>query len=853
MNHTDDAISVSSCDSNCSQTDRHTELSNLISLRRLDAMMDTLSNPPKTPDNAMLAPFKPPPWISKTNLLYNDRSLWSHPSRILCAGMVFIFEKAKEEKMEKTDRKVLLVQFIKLYFAWCKDVKARRSKGPPKVASMAIAPWLVDSCSYCRVCPVDVHCGEFCKSCFEFQKAQYFNESKSNNLVSSTDFHLDFKSIQRLNDSADVYNKNIGFVGSLLFVHQHDSLVQRVISRTGLILEEGLTLCKLLVISYVPSKYLSSEQVQKIVLEKNDQYEEDWEEAGGLFYILPLFGTYQSSYLPQYCKYIENEQSPVDLALLKLDGIIGMTYIQLKNRLNQTRKLIESVDRIIFSVGKIAGSKEVESTPSLSYSHMKSYTSNDIVDVREIDVDTNSLNCITSHGDSVQKSLSELRRLCSIMRLYCSSQEFSTVLSKLNAVSISRHIVGTSDDDIFCASRGRAWKNHFEVSSTASKRRKLYDKPNSKTASDTNTSSWYLKNLFVFDAVGVVQEGKCQLFYTDFVFWDRNVFNRAWTKQRMERMKEMNKKMAAQQLQSPSNLVDRTKIVVLQKRTKTSIRPNDVMDQDYYREDDKEQNTNENEKYPGLGWGFELILWPDEILRIGRVANSSPAHCAGLKPNDKILSIDGTPSCMIRTKTDLANRLLGCNLSKESLVEENIAPMPYLYQEQCGGMVKDILVLEIQKDTKTEVANSFHSRERTSVANNLNQSVQPVQHRLLITATEESLTHSKKNKMSELHQQKTIQCSNAPQQPINHLPDSIENILTMEHLYTPGVNSCFFTMAECAVLIEAMRRNCPKLSVRLLTPRYDPFRVDEEYRARIIPYIERNSLSCIPRLSETQW
>ena len=118
----------------------------------------------------------PPPWMSNTNLFYSDRSLWNHPSRILCAGMVSIFERSKKEGTDKAFRKDLLAQFVRLYVAWCKDVKGRRSKGPPKVATMATAPWLIVSCSSCRIRPVDFQCGELCITCFQLQESQQYSK-----------------------------------------------------------------------------------------------------------------------------------------------------------------------------------------------------------------------------------------------------------------------------------------------------------------------------------------------------------------------------------------------------------------------------------------------------------------------------------------------------------------------------------------------------------------------------------------------------------------------------------------------------------------------------------------------------
>jgi hypothetical protein len=778
--------------------------------------------------------------------------------------MVSIFERAKEEAIEEIDRKDLLVQFIKLYFAWCKDVKARRSRGPPKVATMAITPWLVDSCSYCRVCPVDVKCGELCTSCFQLCNAQKLTGNKSNGLIHSNDFHLYLKSVQTFNGySVGAYDKYAGFVGSLLFIHQNDSLIQRVVTRTGLVMEEGLTLCKLLVISYIPSEYLTPEKVKHLVLEKNDDDADDWKNASGIFYLLPLFGIYQSSYLPQFYTYLEKGQGPVDLTLTKLDGIIGMTYLQLRNRLNQTRKMVESVDSFIYSHGKIAGSNEIDSSQSLSKHQVDSDTCDDIVSMREFDFDSPSSRCISPHEDLVQNSLSDVRRSRSVMELYSSSQEFSNVLSNLNAISISRHIVGTGDDDTFCSIRGKAWKNHFNVSSTSSKRRKLHDTSSLNTSIDTNVSSSYLKDLFVFDSVNLVQEGKCQLYYTDFVFW-----NRASSKRRMERIKEMNRILAAQLLHSPLNLNDRMRVIVLQRIKRNSACQNDDTDEEYSPEVDDEQNDRDKEKYPGLGWGFELILWPDKILRVGRVAKSSPADFAGLKPNDKILSVDGIPSAMIRTRADLAYHLLGCHQKQKSVVEENFAPMPYLYKEQYGGKIKDIVVLQVQNDEKSGAATSLSSGGNVSAVNRLNQPRQPLQHHLLVAKkAKEPLGRSRQNQKNEIRQQETIQSTHSSQQQ-NHssqqqnhssqqqnhiLPHPVENILTMKHLYTPSFNACFFTLAECAVLIEAMRRNCPKLAIRLLTPRYDPFRVDEEYKTRLKPYIERYGVSCFPKLSEIQW
>lgn len=840
-NHSDDAISVSSCDSKDDLTERHVDLSHLISLRRLDAIMETLSKPIQMLDKNII----PPPWMSNTNLFYSDRSLWNHPSRILCAGMVSIFERSKKEGTDKAFRKDLLAQFVRLYVAWCKDVKGRRSKGPPKVATMATAPWLIVSCSSCRIRPVDFQCGELCITCFQLQESQQYSKC----LDPLNDFQPDLNAIQTSIDSIVAYDRNTGFVGSLLFVNQHDSLIQSVISRTGLVMEEGLTLCKFLVISYIPSKYLTSDKVQKLVLEKNDEYVEEWQNTSGLFFILPLLGTYQSNYLPQYCKFRADGQSPLDLPLLQLDGVIGMTPFQFQNRLNQTRKIIESVDRIIYSTGKIAGLKEVDSISSLCQNQVDSGSFNDIVSMRERDADDPFSPCIVPSCDSFQNTLSDLRRSCAIMGPYCLSQEFSEVLSKLNAISISRQIVGRGDDDAFCSSRGKAWEHHSDAHTNARKRRKLF-----RTTVDIDASSSYLKDMVVFDAVNVVHERKCQLYYTDFVFWDKNVYNRIWTKRRMDTMKEMNKIMAGQHLCAPSNLNDRTKLVVLQRTRRKFGSLNGDVGEDYHSEDNTVKEGDDTENYPGLGWGFELTLWSDNMLRVGRVAKSSPAYCAGLQPNDKVLSVDGVPSFMIQTKTELANHLLGGHLKENILVEENIAQMPYLYQEQCGGSIKEIVVLEVQNDTKNQAAFPLNSGNEKSTANKLKQPNQPVKHRLLISAgTEAPLDRPIGAEKIVLHQQKSIHLTHSTQQPIRHLPHQVENILKNKDLYSPGVNACFFTMAECAVLIEAMRRNCPKLSMRLLTPRYDPFRVDEEYNIRLKPYIEKHGISCIPRLSEDQW
>lgn len=141
----------------------------------------------------------------------------------------------------------------------------------------------------------------------------------------------------------------------------------------------------------------------------------------------------------------------------------------------------------------------------------------------------------------------------------------------------------------------------------------------------------------------------------------------------------------------------------------------------------------------------------------------------------------------------------------------------------------------------------------------LPQQPQPVQiqHRPLSTPQQ----HHPQHQYHPRHQYHPPQQQQQQQQHTRNLnlPEQLvdtgdkRELLQFKHLYQTSVNDCFLSLAETSVLVHAISNNHPKLSTRLLNPRYSLRRVNDEYTQRIKPHIEAHGYNEIPDLNHAMW
>jgi len=849
--HDDDggAISIESDSSNEARSINASHLKH-ISLRRLDQIMEVIKEGSFHGKTVLYTP----PWCHREGLCWVNRSVLKNPKRLLCTGMFLIVEYAKYlgYGTEKIDE--LIATFIRTFVPMCMDgIGDFNGFQSLKVFSgRNFLPWLSISCENCFVRPArknECKC-DFCANSVKTSIEMPLVNRQRPELRSQMDpSEKIFDTEKVLSHDVIKYDLYSSFIGTSFIVDMDDPLIIGVCEKTKLIVDEGRRDAELVIISYVPKDLLSRKERDYLVYEQfSEVHDERWGKANGLFFILPILSYWQLDFISKFCHVQVSNKCPSESEMLKLEGMIAMTPTELLARLQRSSHIVTAVNRSVASIVTKFGSAEL---PMMIFEKGNEYTSQSDALVHDC-YDTLGILTYSLRENESSNRLFETCFLASVVDYLVSSTLSNALsLSKMNRYPCRLQDRGYYNDD----SKRNRMSNYF---------RKVTSK---QLGSDSSSMLSIMYGMVVVEPFLAQKNGECELCYTDLIHWeprDKNKMTKSGKKitysfkQLKNRLSKISLLKPACAL-NPNNTSEYKEITIVMHR-ECDRREADSDDEYFPHESNHFLHSKKSSliKFYGKGWGLELVRWADEkhVLRVGRIAPLSPAEKSGLRPHDVVKCINGKPvRDSYHSNADLASSLLRelCDIEKDRKILKD-ANILYLHELRNKASVRGPVVLSILRSAKNKkciVENNIEVGSATTlispqpqISTKSNVSTQNnvrFHHPITTDQNNHNVIHADANSHDILINQ-----------PPTFIKPQIE-ILHRKHLYRSGVNGTFLTIAETAVLMMAIELNHPKLSLRLLSPRYPSARVNEEYVYRIKPFLEKNGINSIPKLDELMW
>jgi hypothetical protein len=845
----DGAISIESDSSNEKSSTDSTHLKH-ICLRRLDQIMELIKGGSFHGKSVIYTP----PWCLRERLCWVNKTLLNNPKRLLCTGMFLIIESAKSNGYDREKLDELIATFIRTfvstYFDGIGDFNCY--KGLDIFSARKFLPWLSISCEKCFVRPAqntEFKC-HFCTNSVMVTAVsadtRQLPEFKSH--VNPSDKTFDYEKV--LSHEVIKYDLNSSFVGTSFIVDMDDPLIFGVCQKTKLKVDEGRRNVELLIVSYVPKELLSIKERGYLVYEEfSEVLDERWRTADGLFFILPILSYLQIDFISKFCQIQVANKCPSESEMLKLEGIIAMTPSELVSRLQRSSHMVTAVNRAVASIVVQFGSAEL---PMMIFEKKNK----EITESHVLACDCHDTLSALSYALTENESSNRFFETCFFswaIDYVVSSPTLNTslILSEKNR---QQYVFSLQDRGYFSPDGAENCKiKHF--------RELLSDHGN-----DSSSMLSILYGLVAVEPFPAQKNGECELCYTDLVNWEPRNKNRMTKseKKMTYAFKQMKLYLSQISLLKPACALTQNNLSEYEEISIVMHRECDQVEGDYNLNDSdsdeeysprKSNNPLHNNECPhkfyGKGWGLELVRWSSEkhLLRVGRIAPSSPAEKSGLRPHDVVKCINGiVVRDSYHSNSDIANILLGevCIVEKSKKIEKG-ATIPYLHELRNKAPVRGPVVLNIlrsEKNKKSMVENDVEESNTAFVVAPRSQTSRQ--------------TNSRPDHPQEAYQKKYSQIHGIAKHrntSINQPPPSVSpiEILHRKHLYRTGVNDTFLTIAETAVMMMAIELNHPKLSLRLLSPRYPSHRVNEEYVYRIKPFLERNGMHSIPKLNQQMW
>ena len=300
------------------------------------------------------------------------------------------------------------------------------------------------------------------------------------------------------------------------------------------------------------------------------------------------------------------------------------------------------------------------------------------------------------------------------------------------------------------------------------------------------------------------------------------------------------------------------------------------------------------DSYSGMGWGLQLLKWPNSDITVGRVLPNSPASSL-LQTNDVILKINGRDAkemesngllsaallCLLEKKTifDASNFLDG-EASTKTLLDSISSPCcgpvvleiyrfkAKLHENERGSFAPVETDIQSTQSECSEIPPCDPMQHSSKVSSYKDQSkgthfVSTVTNRKIasqMTSLSDYPTASllKNNYQGE---SQTTSHSSLPGQcsPSRNMSRFGEPKQTMHYsyvqrsdLYKQGFPGSILTRVETAVLLHSFRVQSPFLGLRLLTPRYMQHVVRQDYDAFISGPARENPFE-IPLIPKGVW
>ncbi len=840
-----------------------------VSLRRIHEMMDyVIAKAQGKPLSSNSSPFVVPPWDKDrgAKLSWSD-GLQDQPFHLLCRGMGLIVNRKWESNCFQEHQSELRMRFIKLFVSWCldstdKELSERQTCGPPPVAFNAVTPWLFQGCSICKVrrvstkeesCVCDsVECEKINqKRTFAHSKASTEGDKQNDNDEGQIEYSLFTDQLQ--------YDYYSSFVGTTILVSPDDPILKSFEQKSKVKVEAMNGPFVLVVVSYLPSAFVTKEANIGIVTEVPALSSEESEESG-LFHLIPLISDKQLKFVLGGCQMRKRDKfdrSWFHLEVLSLAGIIVLTPAELMRRVSASKKIITAIEERIYSLSFNANELNEKTSSALisSQTHrpVNPYCSTLLRRYNSCfqDDDYDPTTILTTLGGTV--SVPKNTELVSTIQILVLVNE--TLFAKSDLFQIlnfpEREKIPLVDSDE---------EEVEEINGNTESHRSSHGQPSATEKYFPRRNLAFLHGLVLFRNIDAVTEGFCSLCYSDLLYWgipnDRRAF---WTEKRCKAMKQIEEIVSKQTLLRPLTLHESDKVESLQ-----LILSRLDKEGDSYGESEGDNQV----KYNGVGWGIELLRWNGDKgkIRVGRVVPNSPAAKAGFRPHDIVVTINGNPIRSIQSFEKLSQHLLGIHQQESSPTTfqdkeyPSVSTLYHLDQAVMGPVV--VCINRYNYDGQKPASQQAVQPEPPHQYSPLAQP-QRLQQQHEIQEHQPSYNNEGyqvvQNPLSQIDHQVHMP-ANMPAQP--SLDESLHNVnanaaqrvyFDQSHLYSLGVNQSFLSLTEIAVLICAIERKQPKLGLRLLSPSYSSSIVVQEYREKITPFIKQNNVAAIPKLTEEQW
>lgn len=305
------------------------------SLRRLDSMISYIAedHASSTPGKAPSRAFVVPPWAScsDTRLSWVPVEAEKRPMELLCRGMGVLFDNAMTQSSGRESdipaAKALFRHFLFAFSSWCVEGcnNSDGTIGPPNIFTKVHSPWLYPSCTVC--------CGQPCAN---------GSESTCKNaacaaLATTFQFQMEdirLEEVKDISTSLSEYNARSSLVGTTILVLPSDPLVTAV-SKVVPIDHDDRPV-EFVVASYLPMGF-ETEVWRGRSRDEGDKAKE----GDGIFHLLPILTTRQLTYLLERCS-IRNKTRKLDpesdlawasLDVLNLPGVVRYSFDEVRHRI----------------------------------------------------------------------------------------------------------------------------------------------------------------------------------------------------------------------------------------------------------------------------------------------------------------------------------------------------------------------------------------------------------------------------------------------------------------------------------------------------------------------------------------
>lgn len=757
---------------------------NVVSLKRLDNMMDWICN--RATHDATDSPRDCSPFFfARRRLSWAPKELESSPFTLLCRGIGLLASPNRKMSNQlhrlSVCRRELLKHFLRAFCSWCLASQPTAdlpitTRGPSLYAMRSVFPSEKSYCHCCSVRSLEYPLANaFCTSCLK--------------LASEETTRMD-KVVSRCDLVAESYEKCAALVGKSILCLPGDPFLSAASSKLaeiGLTIEHNNRPFQFCIVSYLPHLHGNA---------GNGGI------ASGIFHLLPILWPRQLSYVLNRCKLRPPATSfttevPKEWGkdgVLELKGVLTLSLKELEDKVAKTKAIY---DAIADEVARQADCR----CPSNLEAPLRSHRFNG----HHASPSTKTLPCASCVTVSAPSGFG-------VNGWYLNRADLRVLSATIDTLLRSRAPIVLRMLDA-----RRSPPNHEEPLEYQEKEAHVhlplrFDKKKAPAA-----------DVVEFEVIppGVANY---KLLYSDMFF----------------------AKTLIQKLSSPLSSPPHDQDEAVEELLNVTLPATEIL-------------FERHNVGAFVAWGFELVIWESEaVVRVGRVLQGSAAMSSGLCCNDVVHRINGKVVDRTCSEQFVIWALLALSPVSQHVAHSQRDALATFLQHQ--SQTKGPVVLQIGRKTSTNqlsnIKEGFDANAASSsgtitrYANGpsvLKQSQIDASAGRATVPLQLPPTSSVPNPLSTPRDWADFTQPGAgnfagavsrnngsrPLQPIYRASDmnyhqlaidtfiAGSSFISRRHLYVKGLPGTILTLAETAVLLEAISRGHPMLGVRLLCPRYD--------------------------------